>query len=191
MSEHPISGWSKLSAAQRADIEAHVNGLTDDAETYDTPRHGWTCFHCGETFRTEAGARLHFGEKVTGRPVCFAIPAGRVLVTTEEWGLAVAGMQANGRMEKLLEALRLALPILDDDLESYRGDTPPRLMDARGFVCLDDLSCDHDRWKCCEATLNALLVIRPLLPANEWAESTYETTQAAVEHFALSKAEAA
>jgi hypothetical protein len=34
------------------------------ADTYQAPRHGWTCFHCGETFQGEAAAREHFG----GRP---------------------------------------------------------------------------------------------------------------------------
>ena len=33
--------------------------LTPD--TYAPPEHGWTCFHCGETFTTENSARLHFG----------------------------------------------------------------------------------------------------------------------------------
>ena len=28
---------------------------------YRKPTHGWTCFHCGETFTTEASAREHFG----------------------------------------------------------------------------------------------------------------------------------
>lgn len=40
----------------------------DDIDTYPMPRHGWTCFHCGETFRTEFKARAHFGstpEKIT------------------------------------------------------------------------------------------------------------------------------
>ena len=30
--------------------------------TYPAPRHGWTCFHCGETFIDEKKAREHFGE---------------------------------------------------------------------------------------------------------------------------------
>ena len=32
-------------------------------DTYPRPPHGWTCFHCGETFRDYAKARIHFGEK--------------------------------------------------------------------------------------------------------------------------------
>jgi hypothetical protein len=83
-----------------------------------------------------------------------------------------------------VSAIRLALPILDDDLLSFRGDTPPRLWDERGFVCLDDLHCDHDRWVACEATLKALLAIRGVLPEAEWSDGTYAETQKAVEHFA-------
>lgn len=36
------------------------------SDTYPQPKHGWTCFHCGETFHTEKAARLHFGP----RPYC-------------------------------------------------------------------------------------------------------------------------
>lgn len=64
---HPLSG---LSAAQREDVVAHIRGLTGPAPTYKGPEHGWTCFHCGETFLTVEGARLHFGEDVTGRAAC-------------------------------------------------------------------------------------------------------------------------
>ena len=30
-------------------------------DTYPAPANGWTCFHCGETFRTPGSARDHFG----------------------------------------------------------------------------------------------------------------------------------
>ena len=30
-------------------------------ETYPIPAHGWTCFHCGETFLQAGAARDHFG----------------------------------------------------------------------------------------------------------------------------------
>jgi hypothetical protein len=32
-------------------------------DCYPHPAHGWTCFHCGETFHAQGKARLHFGEK--------------------------------------------------------------------------------------------------------------------------------
>lgn len=32
-----------------------------NADTFPFPKHGFTCFHCGETFHTEKTARAHFG----------------------------------------------------------------------------------------------------------------------------------
>lgn len=66
------AGWSDLSAEQRADIEAHIRGITEERDTYslDKPPRSWRCFHCGEVFRTEEGARLHFGELPGATPVC-------------------------------------------------------------------------------------------------------------------------
>ena len=29
--------------------------------TYNMPKHGWTCYHCGETFTTPGSAKDHFG----------------------------------------------------------------------------------------------------------------------------------
>lgn len=31
------------------------------SDTYPAPAHGWTCFHCGETFTSIAKARDHTG----------------------------------------------------------------------------------------------------------------------------------
>lgn len=51
------------------------------SETYPTPAHGWTCFHCGENFPgTLAGqkaAQLHFGTWISDEPKC-QISAHRV-----------------------------------------------------------------------------------------------------------------
>ena len=30
--------------------------------TYPMPEHGWTCFHCGDTFMTPGAARDHFDQ---------------------------------------------------------------------------------------------------------------------------------
>lgn len=42
--------------------------------TYDTPEHGWVCFHCGEHFPGNmAGARAaaqHFGARPEDTPGC-------------------------------------------------------------------------------------------------------------------------
>jgi hypothetical protein len=55
------------------DLRAHIrgtDGLDVEGETYDPPKCGWTCFHCGETFHTLAGAEFHFGTVENGRPIC-------------------------------------------------------------------------------------------------------------------------
>lgn len=40
------------------------------ADTYPTPEHGWTCFHCGETFMYPNDARRHFGKKPISITAC-------------------------------------------------------------------------------------------------------------------------
>lgn len=39
-------------------------------DTYDMPPHGWTCFFCGETFKTVGGAQDHFGATPDKKPGC-------------------------------------------------------------------------------------------------------------------------
>jgi hypothetical protein len=39
-------------------------------DTYPMPEHGWTCFHCGETFTTPGAAREHFGPTPNAEPGC-------------------------------------------------------------------------------------------------------------------------
>ncbi len=41
-----------------------------DADTYPMPKHGWTCFHCGENFKKPGAAADHFGEKPGEKPAC-------------------------------------------------------------------------------------------------------------------------
>jgi hypothetical protein len=62
--------WRKITPQQQADVMAHLRGILPGAETYPCPAHGWTCFHCGETFTTFAGAVLHFGTMPTDKTVC-------------------------------------------------------------------------------------------------------------------------
>lgn len=38
--------------------------------TYLAPEHGWTCFHCGDTFTTYGAARDHFGFEPGLSPAC-------------------------------------------------------------------------------------------------------------------------
>lgn len=62
-------------------------------ETYLPPPHGWTCFHCGDTFTTVGAARDHFG----GDPLALAacqIKAG------EERGLVMALRKAEALLAR-------------------------------------------------------------------------------------------
>ena len=42
----------------------------DTNGTYQMPAHGWTCFHCGETFTKEGAARDHFGNDQGDQSAC-------------------------------------------------------------------------------------------------------------------------
>ena len=64
-------------------------------DTYKMPKYGWTCFHCGETFKKYGAARDHFGENIDGLAGC-QIKAG------EERGLLMALRKAERRVEELL-----------------------------------------------------------------------------------------
>ena len=65
-----------LAETAQADIVSHIRGKTEepDSGTYQRAFPGWQCFHCGETFFTVAGARLHFGPTPDRDPACFAHP---------------------------------------------------------------------------------------------------------------------
>lgn len=72
--------------------------MTDaDAEAargiYTRPRHGWTCFHCGETFTTPGSARDHFGMDQSKDPAC------RIKVG-EERGLVMALREAEAELKR-------------------------------------------------------------------------------------------
>lgn len=69
-----------------------VPGLSE--ETYRKPKHGWTCFHCGETFTTVGGARDHFGAKPDAVPGC-------LLQVREERGALMALRRAEAEIASL------------------------------------------------------------------------------------------
>jgi flagellar biosynthesis/type III secretory pathway protein FliH len=64
-----------------------------DQEFYLQPIHGWTCFHCGETFRTVGGARDHFGADQSADPAC------RIKVGDER-GLVMALRRAEAELAR-------------------------------------------------------------------------------------------
>ena len=68
-------------------------------DTYKQPEHGWTCFHCGETFKKVGAARDHFGTQIDGLAGC-QIKAG------EERGLLMALRKAEAEVEELLFKLQ-------------------------------------------------------------------------------------
>lgn len=92
--------------------------------TYTKPAHGWTCFHCGETFKTIGGARDHFGAAPTAMPGCMARVAygderGLEMALREaEAALATAGAAGFARgveaAAEWCEASRAELSALDD-----------------------------------------------------------------------------
>jgi hypothetical protein len=54
-------------------------------------QHGWTCFHCGETFHSEARARDHFGADPQAEPAC---------IIKAELGLVVALREAEDQLAR-------------------------------------------------------------------------------------------
>lgn len=62
-----MTGFSHL---EIGDLIKHVAQRTCNELNYDAPKHGWTCFHCGVTFKSQWGAGIHFGETVTTKPMC-------------------------------------------------------------------------------------------------------------------------
>lgn len=83
------------------------------ADTYDPPRHGWCCFHCGEHFTRwqQAEASDHFGPTPDWKPKCFDRNAPRDVLVAEVRHL---------RQE--VAELRLRISHGDDHLESAQGE---------------------------------------------------------------------
>ena len=77
-------------AAERTMDEAEREAR---AGFYVTPTHGWTCFHCGETFRTPGSARDHFGADPLKDPAC-------LIKVGEERGLVMALRRAEAELER-------------------------------------------------------------------------------------------
>lgn len=79
--------------------------------TYEMPKNGWTCYHCGETFTTPGSARDHFGE--TEEAV-----AGCIIHAGDEKGLLMA-LRKSEHVVRRLTAFRntvAAAVELEDEL---------------------------------------------------------------------------
>lgn len=61
-----------MTDTRRSSPSFALGGLVNDPQTntYTFPPWGWTCFHCGENFRTIGTARDHFGMDQSYDPAC-------------------------------------------------------------------------------------------------------------------------
>lgn len=69
-------------------------------DVYNAPEHGWTCFHCGETFNTVGGAGDHFGAKPEATPGCLT----RVQLGDER-GLQMELRKTEAKLDEAYEVL--------------------------------------------------------------------------------------
>jgi len=71
-------------------------------DTYTPPTHGWTCFHCGETFHVEVQAHGHFGSDVNGEPMCVMRANAFARFPRTEWPLMYRMRELEGLIRELL-----------------------------------------------------------------------------------------
>jgi hypothetical protein len=87
------------------------------------PKHGWTCFHCGETFTTHRAAETHFGKDEGAKEACRIIAGAEITITerlrdveaecARAWGIvhsessdaALAYQRQNSRHAQQLRAM--------------------------------------------------------------------------------------
>lgn len=117
--EHGVpNGWACSICAQNGKRKSAPlqSGVMPDVNK--APEHGWTCFHCGETFRTVGGARDHFGAKPEATPGCFI----RVQLGDER------GLQMDLRKTeaKLDEAYEVLTQIYDGGVQLDEFEAPLR-----------------------------------------------------------------
>jgi hypothetical protein len=89
------------------------------SDTYEPPPHGWTCFHCGETFTTVGAARDHFGADQGAEPGCLIDR-----VALEEGGKPERGrglLMALRKAEDEIAKLRAANEQLDHEAGAYHA----------------------------------------------------------------------
>lgn len=97
--------------------------MNDDktAPTYLQPEHGWTCFHCGETFTTPGGARDHFGESPNAMPGC----AIKVALGDERGGLmALRRLEKDAGFPLTRDCLDALLRMIPAEVATRSGITP-------------------------------------------------------------------
>jgi hypothetical protein len=82
-------------------------------DTYKSPAHGWTCFHCGETFHIEVQARGHFGGP-DAEPMCVMRAHAVSRFPRAEWPLMYRMRELEAEVSKLRHDI-------NEDLSSERG----------------------------------------------------------------------
>lgn len=126
------------------------------ADTYPMPAHGWTCFHCGETFRTPGSARIHFGTTPASTPGC-VIKAG------DEKGLLMALRKAEDARDEFLRQRQRS----DEDAEVAHRKLAEVLQLCKGAKGPHDVWCHLEslegRVLAAEATLAEVGRIDPQL----------------------------
>lgn len=93
------------------------------SDTYPMPKDGWTCFHCGERFRTPGAAQDHFGKTQESTAAC-------QIKTGDERGLVMALRKAEDdthtwrdralSAEIEVETLEARVASLTSELKSYK-----------------------------------------------------------------------
>lgn len=107
-------------------------------DTYEMPKDGWVCFHCGERLTTPGAARNHFGTYPDREPAC-VIKAG------DERGLVMALRKAEDRATELFQQIEKERQEYAIEIEQFRGMRPaPKIeglrealsiMDVKGPLC--------------------------------------------------------
>lgn len=102
--------------------KGEVSIVVETQDTYQKPAHGWTCFHCGETFTTAGGARDHFGGNHNTKPGCMI----RVQLGNER-GLQMALRKAEtslrtiANMTAVLQQENLRELLTQVNVEAHKG----------------------------------------------------------------------
>jgi hypothetical protein len=85
--------------------------MSADDDTYTAPEHGWTCYHCGQTFMVPAQAAIHFGSP-NAKPGCMMrIKRG------EEYSLLLALQMVEQERDELALRLLMRDLLFNDEME--------------------------------------------------------------------------
>lgn len=92
-------------------------------DTYNAPVGGWTCFHCGENFKTPGSARDHFGFEPSADPAC------RIKVGAER-GLLMALRKAEEEIDRRRSDDGPAIAAVVDEMRRMQSRHSDALRDA-------------------------------------------------------------